>query len=46
MTSVFQKEDLDEAARTGLARCKFKAATQDGIPVRGWAKLTYKWTLE
>lgn len=38
--------DLDEAARVGLAKCRFKAATQDGAPVRGWAKLTYKWTLE
>lgn len=38
--------DLDEAARAGLAKCKFKAATQDGAPVRGWAKLTYKWTLD
>lgn len=38
--------DLDEAARAGLAKCKFKAATQNGAPVRGWAKLTYKWTLE
>jgi len=38
--------DLDEAARAGLAKCKFKPATQDGTPVRGWAKLTYKWTLK
>lgn len=38
--------DLDEAARVGLAKCRFKAATQDGAPVRGWAKLTYKWTLD
>lgn len=38
--------DLDEAARAGLAKCKFKAATKDGSPVRGWARVTYKWTLE
>lgn len=38
--------DLDEAARAGLAKCRFKAATQDGAPVRGWAKLTYKWKLD
>lgn len=36
--------DLDEAARTGLAKCKFKAATQHGVPVRAWAQLTYTWT--
>src|SRR5687768_3149160 len=33
--------DLDEAARVGLAKCKFRAATQDGAPVREWAELTY-----
>ncbi|MFC0253838.1 energy transducer TonB [Massilia consociata] len=38
--------DLDEAARVGLAKCRFKAATQNGSPVRGWAELTYRWTLE
>ncbi|WP_229425473.1 energy transducer TonB [Massilia sp. Se16.2.3] len=37
--------DLDEAARTGLAKCKFKAATQNGQPVRDWAELKYVWTL-
>jgi len=35
--------DLDEAARMGLAKCKFKAATRDGVPVRGWTELTYRW---
>lgn len=37
--------DLDEAARGGLAACKFKAATRDGRPVRGWAELKYVWSL-
>jgi TonB family protein len=37
--------DLDEAGRIGIAKCKFRAATQDGNPVRGWAELTYVWTL-
>lgn len=36
--------DLDEAARVGLARCKFRAATRNGRPVRGWAEVTYVWT--
>lgn len=36
--------DLDEAARAGLAKCKFKAATRDGTPVRDWAQVTYRWT--
>lgn len=35
--------DLDEAARAGLAKCKFKTATRDGVPVRGWTELTYAW---
>lgn len=35
--------DLDEAARIGLAACKFRAATQDGNPVRQWAKVNYVW---
>lgn len=36
--------DLDEAGRVGIAKCKFKAATQNGIPGRGWAELDYMWT--
>ena len=35
--------DLDEAARAGLAKCKFKAATRDGKSVREWAEITYVW---
>ena len=37
--------DLDEAARVGLAKCKFRAATQNGSPVRDWAELKYNWVL-
>jgi TonB family protein len=37
--------DLDEAARIGLAKCKFRAATQNGSPVRDWAPIQYVWTL-
>jgi len=36
--------DLDEAARSSLAKCKFKAATRKGMPVRDWAHVTYRWT--
>lgn len=35
--------DLDEAARVGLAKCKFRAATKDGVPVRDWVPLRYTW---
>lgn len=35
--------DLDEAARLGIAKCKFKAATRNGIPVQGSADLDYVW---
>lgn len=37
--------DLDEAARVGLAKCKFTAATQDGRPIRGWATVQYVWAI-
>lgn len=37
--------DLDEAARVGLSKCKFKAATRDGQPVQDWVTLEYKWAL-
>lgn len=35
--------DLDDAARVGLAKCKFRAATQNGMPVRDWAAVQYVW---
>jgi bla regulator protein BlaR1 len=37
---------LDEAARTGIARCHFKPATRDGQPVQDWMQMMYVWTLE
>lgn len=37
--------DLDEAARVGLSKCKFRAATQNGSPVRDWAVVRYHWVL-
>lgn len=37
---------LDEAARNGLALCKFKPATLDGKPERTWAKIEYEWKIE
>lgn len=37
--------DLDEAARVGLAKCKFRAATENGAPVRDWTEVKYKWVL-
>ncbi len=38
--------DLDESARVGLSKCKFQAATKNGVPVRGWTTLRYKWVPE
>lgn len=35
--------DLDEAARSALAKCTFKAATRQGIPVRDWVEVSYGW---
>ena len=37
---------LDEAARSGLAYCKFKPATVDGKPERTWARIEYEWKLD
>lgn len=37
---------LDDAARSALALCKFKAATVDGKPERSWARIDYEWKLE
>lgn len=34
--------DLDEAARVGLSKCKFRPM-QNGIAVPGWAELEYRW---
>jgi bla regulator protein blaR1 len=37
---------LDEAARTGIAKCHFKPAQSGGKPVKSWVKMQYVWTLE
>jgi len=37
---------LDEAAKAGLARCRFQPATVDGKPEPDWATLRYTWRLE
>ncbi|WMW81870.1 energy transducer TonB [Undibacterium cyanobacteriorum] len=36
---------LDKAAVNGLALCKFKPGTVDGVPEKSWAKLQYAWTI-
>jgi bla regulator protein BlaR1 len=36
---------LDEAARTGIAQCSFKPATEDGKPVQAKMQMQYVWTL-
>jgi D-alanyl-D-alanine endopeptidase (penicillin-binding protein 7) len=37
---------MDEAARSALAKCRFRASRQDGKAVTAWAKVQYIWTLE
>ena len=37
---------LDEAARTGLMRCRFKPATVDGQAAASWVSVQYVWTLD
>lgn len=37
---------LDEAARAGLSKCRFKPATVNGQPEPAWASMTYTWRLE
>jgi D-alanyl-D-alanine endopeptidase (penicillin-binding protein 7) len=37
---------LDESAREGIAKCRFKAATNNGQPAQEWMKMMYIWTLE
>ncbi|MRW94007.1 TonB family protein [Duganella sp. FT80W] len=38
--------DLDEAARTGIAKCHFSPALKKGKPVATWQSVMYVWTLE
>lgn len=37
---------LDQSAREGIAKCRFKPATANGQPVQEWARMQYVWTLE
>lgn len=37
---------LDRAAREGIALCRFKPATEDGVPVQAWRKMQYVWLLK
>ncbi|NML60007.1 M56 family metallopeptidase [Massilia sp. RP-1-19] len=37
---------LDEAARSGIAKCSFKPATVAGQPVEDWMMMQYMWTLK
>ena len=37
---------LDQAAREGIALCRFSPATRGGRPVRQWMNMQYVWTLE
>lgn len=37
---------LDNAALTGLSRCKFKPGTVDGKPEQSWTKIQYVWKLD
>ncbi|MCS0706467.1 energy transducer TonB [Massilia aurea] len=36
---------LDEAALSGLSRCRFKPAVRDGQPQRAWVPVQYVWLL-
>lgn len=38
--------DLDEAARAGIGKCRFKPAIKSGKPVETWQKMQYVWVLE
>jgi protein TonB len=38
--------DLDRAAINALSLCKFKPATNNGVPQASWAKLAYAWKLD
>jgi bla regulator protein BlaR1 len=39
-------EDLDQAARAGIALCSFQAGTEGGKPVASWMRMQYVWTLK
>jgi protein TonB len=38
--------DLDKATIAALSMCKFKPATNGGVPEQAWAQIAYVWTLE
>lgn len=38
--------ELDRAAVSALSMCKFKPATNGGVPEQGWAQIAYVWTLD
>jgi TonB family protein len=38
--------DLDEAAREGIAKCKFNPGMHDGKPVLSTMRMQYVWTLK
>ncbi|MES2322293.1 MAG: energy transducer TonB [Pseudomonadota bacterium] len=38
-------KNLDKAAMTTLAACKFKPGTKDGAPAQTWTKVEYVWAL-
>lgn len=35
--------DLDEAAHTSLAKCRFRPGTLDGVPAEAWMPVQYVW---
>lgn len=39
-------DELDQAARVGIAKCTFDAGKKDGKPVSAWMQMQYVWTPE
>lgn len=37
---------LDEAAQTGLAKCRFRPGLVNGKPEKAWVKIQYVWTID
>ena len=37
-------DELDEAARVGIAKCTFDPGMKDGKPVAAWMQMQYVWT--
>ncbi|MDB5962549.1 MAG: peptidase [Massilia sp.] len=37
---------LDETARIAIAKCMFKPASENGVPVQDWVPVQYVWTLK